>query len=390
MDTQTPQPTLDAERQEQARQYARLRRRFMLLSLGLSGGYALAWLVFGWSKALGVALGQLTDNPWLLVAAFGAVFGGIYYLLDLPLSYYTGFVLPHRFQLSTQTLRGWISDQLKLLALGGLIGGLLLELLYLTLRTYPTRWWLWMAGILLFFNLLLAHLAPVLIAPLFHKFVPLETEHGELVDRLLKLAAKTGTRVQGVFTFDMSRRTKAANAALFGLGNTRRIILGDTLLQEFTPDEIETILAHELGHQVHKDILWGILVQIALTVGGLYLTASALQWAVTRLEFGGVADISALPLLGLFLGLYGLITTPLGNAYSRWRERLADDFAVQITGKGSAFAAALTRLANQNLAEADPEPWVEFLLYAHPALSKRIARAQRSASTQPTTQGPGD
>jgi STE24 endopeptidase len=390
MDTQTPQPTLDAERQEQAKRYARLRRRFMLLSLGLSGGYALAWLVFGWSKALGASLGQLIDNPWLLVAAFGAVFGGIYYLLDLPLSYYTGFVLPHRFQLSTQTLRGWISDQLKLLALGGLIGGLLLELLYLTLRSYPIRWWLWMAGILLFFNLLLAHLAPVLIAPLFHKFVPLETEHGELVDRLLKLAARTGTRVQGVFTFDMSRRTKAANAALFGLGNTRRIILGDTLLQEFTPDEIETILAHELGHQVHKDILWGILVQIALTVGGLYLTAGALQWAVTRLDFRGVADISALPLLGLFLGLYGLITTPLGNAYSRWRERLADDFAVQITGKGSAFAGALTRLANQNLAEADPEPWVEFLLYAHPALSKRIARAQRSASTQPTTQGPGD
>jgi Zn-dependent protease with chaperone function len=174
----------------------------------------------------------------------------------------------------------------------------------------------------------------------------------------------------------MSRRTKAANAALVGLGSSRRIILGDVLLDEFTTDEIETVIAHELGHQVHRDIPRGILFSTLLTVGGLYLASLGLNWAVEVLGFGSVANIATLPLLGIVLGLYGLLTMPLENAYSRNREVAADRFALQATGNGPAFASALTRLANQNLAEVDPEPWVELLLYSHPALSKRIAMAE--------------
>jgi STE24 endopeptidase len=175
----------------------------------------------------------------------------------------------------------------------------------------------------------------------------------------------------------MSKRTKAANAALTGLGNTRRIILGDTLLKEFTPDEIETVLAHELGHHVHKDIPAGMLISALLTLGGLYIAALGLNWGVTYFGFEGVSDIAALPLFMLVMGLYGLVTMPLSNAYSRWRERRADQYALEATGNGQAYASALTRLANQNLAEADPEPWVEFLLYSHPSLSSRIAMAEK-------------
>jgi len=368
--------TLDPERQKQAREYARLRRRLMVVDLALGGLYALAWLVFGWSIMVNQALLSLTANDWLRVAMFGAVFGGIYFLIDLPLSYYSGFVLPHRYGLATQTLLGWISDQVKGILVGGILGLLVLEVIYAVLRAAPETWWLWAGGILLSFNVILANLAPVLLFPIFYKFKPLDAEHADLAGRLLHLAEQAGARVRGVYQFDMSRRTRAANAALTGLGNTRRILLGDTLLAEFTPAEIETVLAHELGHHVHRDIPIGIVVESVITLAGLFLASVGLKWGVKAFGFAGVSDVAALPLLGLVMGAFGLVTMPLGNAFSRWRERRADEYALQVTGNGAAYASALTRLANQNLAEADPAPWVEFLLYSHPALSKRIAMAK--------------
>jgi len=243
------------------------------------------------------------------------------------------------------------------------------------LRAFPDTWWLWAAGLLLIFDVVLSTLAPVLIFPIFNKYTPLGEEHAGLIERLMKLAERAHTRVRGVYQFDMSRRTKAANAALTGMGNTRRILLGDTLLNEFTTDEIETVLAHELGHHVHKDIPLGIAVSTVLTLGGLYLASVVLNWGVSYFGFTGPGDIAALPLFILVMGAYGLLTMPLGNAFSRWRERRADDYALKMTGNGPAFASALTRLANQNLADVDPEPWVEFLLYSHPALGKRIEKA---------------
>jgi STE24 endopeptidase len=368
--------TLDPEKQEQAIEYARIRRRLMLGDLALGGIYALLWLLTGWSIALRDYLLGLTNNDWLLVAGFILVFGGIYFLIDLPLGYYSSYVLPHRYGLSTQTFKGWIGDQVKSVLVGGVLGLLVIEIIYFVLRISPNLWWLWAGLILLFFNVILANLAPVLLMPLFYKFVPLEEEHADLVARLLNLAERAGTRVRGVYKFDMSRRTKAANAAITGLGNTRRIILGDTLIEEFTPDEIETVLAHELGHQVHRDIPIGILVESVITLGGLYLASLVLEWAVAALGYTGVSDVAAMPLFVLVMGAYGLLVMPLGNAFSRWREIRADEYALKMTGKGEAYASALTRLANQNLAEADPEPWVESLLYSHPALGKRIAMAE--------------
>jgi STE24 endopeptidase len=223
---------------------------------------------------------------------------------------------------------------------------------------------------------LLANLAPVLLLPLFYKFKPLSDDHADLVNRLLRLAEQAGTHVRGVYQFDMSRRTKAANAALTGLGNTRRILLGDTLLNDFTSDEIVTVLAHELAHHVHKDIPIGIIVESAVTLIGLFLASLGLTWGVEAFGFQGPADIAALPLLALVMGAYGLLTMPLTNAYSRWRERRADEYALIATGDGPAYASALARLANQNLADADPPGWMVFLFYSHPPLNRRIAMAQ--------------
>jgi STE24 endopeptidase len=368
--------SIDPQRQVLAKQYARINRRLLLLELVFGAVYTLAWLLAGWSASLQAALSTWTSNPWLQVGAFAMIFGGIYFLLNLPVSYYSGFVLPHRFEMSNESFSGWVMDQLKSLGLSVALGGILIELIYALLRVSPEWWWLWVAGAMLIFTVLLANLAPVLLMPIFFKFVPLGEEHIELVERLLRLAERTDTRVQGVYKFDMSRRTKAANAALAGLGNTRRIILGDTLIAEFTPDEIETVLAHELGHHVHKDIPVGIVLESAMTLVGLYLASLGLSWGVSYFGFSGPADVAAMPLLILVMGAYGFVTMPLGNAFSRWRERRADEYALGVTHNGPAYASALARLANQNLAEADPEPWVEFLLYSHPALQRRISMAQ--------------
>jgi Zn-dependent protease with chaperone function len=375
--------SLDPERQKRAKVYARIQRRLMLVDLAIGALYVIAWLALGWSATLKAYLLGWTANDWLLVVAYGAIFGAGIFLLSLPLSYYSGFVLPHRFDLSNQTVKGWIGDQVKSILIGAVLGGFLLEVVYALLRASPDLWWLWVAIFMLLFNVLLANLGPVILFPIFYKFAPLEDEHADLVERLLQLAERAGARVRGVYRFDMSRRTKAANAALAGLGNTRRILLGDTLLDEFTHDEIETVMAHELGHHVHKDIPIGILVESVMTLLGLYLASLGLRWGASAFGFAGPADIAALPVFALVMGAYGLVTMPLGNAYSRWRERRADEYALQATGKGEAYAAALVRLANQNLADADPEPWVEFLLHSHPALGKRIEMAQSFRANTP-------
>ena len=227
------------------------------------------------------------------------------------------------------------------------------------------------------FSVILGNLAPVLIMPLFNKYVPLGEEHADLADRLIRLAERAHTRVRGVYKFDLSRRTKAANAALTGIGNTRRIILGDTLINEFTPDEIETVLAHELGHQVHRDI------PLLITIGDGHDRRGPLS-RIPGDELGSdclrpdrCSRPAGLPALMLILGVYGLLTMPLENGFSRWREGMADDYALSATGKSAAFASAFTRLANQNLSEAEPEGWVVWLFYDHPPLGERIEKARQ-------------
>ncbi len=370
-------PTLDPARQGKAKEYARIRRRLFFVELGVDAILTVCGLVFGWALALKATLLGVTTNDWLVVPAFAVVFFLSFQVLELPLGYYSEYVLPHRYDQSTQTFGGWVKDQLISTLLMAAIGLPVLEVVYWLLRVTGPAWWLWAAGGYVVFVVLVSGLAPVVIMPLFNKFVPLGEEHADLIGRLKRLAERSGTRVSGVFRFDMSRRTKAANAALTGIGGTRRIILGDTLLAEFTPDEVESVIAHELGHHVNRDIPVGIVVSSAITLVGLSIVSLALNWGARALGFAGPADVGALPLLALTFGLFGVVTLPLNNAYSRWREARADAYALESTHNPDAFAAAMTRLANQNLAEADPEPWVVALLYSHPTIGQRLAMAAR-------------
>ena len=244
-----------------------------------------AWLVFGWNAALRDSLMVVSRNSIWLVAGFAIVFGAVMVVLDLPISYYTDYVLPRCYDLSTQTLREWAMDQVKSAAISIPIGLVLLEAVYAVLRAAPESWWLWGALIMLFFSVVLSILAPVVLMPIFNKFIPLQEEYGPLAERLMALAKKAGTGVEGVYQFDMSRRTKAANAALTGLGKTRRIILGDTLLKNFSTEEIETVMAHEMGHQVHKDIPLSILTNTVMMLAVFYLADLVLRWGVVCLLY---------------------------------------------------------------------------------------------------------
>lgn len=369
---------IDVERQRQAKEYARIRHRLLAVNLILSTVAIIIVLVFGLSVVLRNLVLGISTEPLIATFIYFAVALLSYGILFAPLTYYSGFVLPHRYGLSTQNLRGWLGDLIKGGVLALAFGGLVVEVIYFLLRVVPQWWWLIASLFMLVFTILLANLAPVLIFPIFFKFKPLED--AELVQRLMRLAEHARTHVNGVYTMLLSEKTTAANAAFMGLGNTKRIVLGDTLYQNYNHDEIETILAHELGHQVHNDIVWGIAVETLLTLIGFVVADFVMRLGVAFFGFNGIADLAAMPLLALALGAYSLITMPLGNAYSRWRETRADLYALETTRNPAAFTSAMEKLANQNLAELEPEAWVEWLLYDHPPIGKRLRLAQAYSS----------
>ncbi len=373
---------LDEARQQRARERARISRRLALLELGLVLALLLAALQTGaspWLRDRLRAAGIV--SPWLLVLAYSAIALVGYELLFLPLSYYRGYVLPHRYGLSTQSLRGWAADEAKSLGLALALGLPVATVVFWLLRTQPASWWWWAGLFFVLLGVLMAQLAPVLLVPLFNKLTPLDDP--DLIERLRALAQRSGTRLVGVYTIDLSRRTTAANAVIMGLGRTKRIALGDTLYASYGPAEIEAIMAHELGHQVHHDLELGIVVQSALTFLTLYLAHLALRWGVERLSYEGLSDVAAAPLLVLVAAVASLLALPASNAYSRWREARADRYAVRVAQQPGALRSALLRLTNQNLSEADPPSWVVWLLYSHPPLRQRLANllaAERVAS----------
>jgi len=385
IDIQQPQQVeLDLERQQKAKEYARIRRRLSFVSMGI-GVVGVFILLF---TNLGIWLGdQLQGLSWQPIAGWFPLQVLVYFLILIlgyeiitaPIAYYSGFVLPHRYGLSTLSLKSWLGDLFKGLALGLVLEVLVIEFVYALLAFQPQTWWLWVALAMLFFSVVMANLAPVLILPIFYKFTPLP--EGDLTKRLLALAERAHTRVRGVFTMHLSNKTTAANAALMGLGNTRRIVVGDTMLDRYTPDEIEVVLAHELGHHVHHDIWKLIISQSVLTLGGLYLVNVALHWAVeTQHLYYGLADAATIPLLLALMGAFGLIVMPISNGFSRLVEYQADEYALQSTRMVEPFKSAMTRLANQNLADVEPSPIVEFLFHDHPSIKKRLKHADEFAA----------
>jgi STE24 endopeptidase len=368
--TAIPVPADSAE----ARRYNRTKRWLGIADFGLGLLLLIVLLVTGWSGSLrDLAYQGARQNYTIAVFLYVFMLMVIGKTLAIGLDFYS-FRLEHRYHLSNQRLRSWLGDEMKSFLVGLVMATLVVEMVYFTLRMAPQHWWIvaWLAFLVLF--ILLAHLAPVVLFPIFYKFAPLENE--ELKQRLVRLGERAGTQVRGVYEWRLSEKSKKANAALTGLGNTRRIILADTLLQNYSHDEIEAVLAHELGHHVHRHILKGIAVQAGVTFVGFWAAASALHYSMDRLHwFETLSDFANLPLLILVAAVVSLLLMPALNAYSRYNERQADRYCFQSITSVSPFISAMNKLAEQNMAERTPSKWVEVLFHSHPAITKRVAAA---------------
>ncbi len=369
---QLSEPSLDVERQELAKQYARLMRRLSFVELVVVGALLLVLVFGGVSARLSHFLAF--PQPWAAALYFVVLVVGLGIIM-MPLNYYQGFILPRRYGLSNQQFGSWLADRAKASALGILLGLGVVIIVYWLLDRLPGAWWLWAGVLLSLLSLLLARLTPTLLLPLFFELKPLEDV--ELKQRLTNLAKQARTQICGVFTMDLSSKSTTANAMLAGLGNTRRIIISDTLLQQYAPGEIEVVLAHELGHHLHRDIPKLIAVQAVIFLLAFYLSDVVLKASLTPLAFQGIADVAAFPLLVLSLAIFGLAMTPLVNTYSRYLEASADKTAVELTANPQAFVTAMAKLTEQNLAVAQPSRWVEVLFYDHPSYTKRVNLARR-------------
>src|SRR5215216_1415252 len=305
------------------------------------------------------------------------------WLSSLPVAYFGGHEVERRFGLTKQSTRGWLGDQVKSLLLGVLLQTPLLTAAYAVIRRRPRDWWLIIAGASVPVTVALSNLAPVLLMPLFNRFQPLRDE--ALAGRVRALAARSGVRISDVYEMDMSRQSEKPNAMFTGLGNTKRIVLGDTLLAGFAEDEIEAVVAHELGHQVHGDIWRLIGFGAGAGFGLAWLLSRIAPLAVRRTsEQTGVSELTdeaSLPVLALLMTAMGFVLMPMQAAFSRAMERRADRFAVELTRNGEAYARAMEGLAAQSLADPDPPRPVVVMLYSHPPIVERI-RAARDATAQ--------
>jgi STE24 endopeptidase len=298
-------------------------------------------------------------------------------LITLPVSFFSGYCLEHRYNLSNQSVLQWVRERLKGIIVSLPLGVLLLLALYYCLRVYGTWWWLPMGCAIAILSVCFARLAPLLIFPLFYTFTPIS--QGSLKERIAHLCTQAGLRVEGVFTFNLSKDTKKANAGFAGIGKAKRVILGDTLVREFSEEEIETVFAHEVGHYVHRHIPVSIFVGVVSLFAILFLTSRLYEWSLEALGYSSLSELGALPLLGIWLSVLGAVIAPIGNAISRKHEREADAYAVERTGKRDAFVSALNRLAAMNISDIEPHPLVEWLFYSHPSISKRIRAIESMA-----------
>ncbi len=363
----------DEDRQVLARKLVAKRRRYSWSHTGVLLVYLLV-LLAGWSISLRSWIVSFGFPSWLASSLFLAILYTLVRALGWPYDYAGGYLLDRGFGLSTQSVRSWAKDQAKSYALGLAAVVAAGDVLLWLLATQPTWWWLLAWGLGIVVTLVLGFLAPVVFAPLFFRFKPLQD--AALRARYEALAAKAGVRVIGVFEMGASAKTRRSNAAVVGFGRTRRIVVTDTLLREFSPEETETVLAHELGHQHARDLVKGVVVGAGFSLVMWSLAGLAYAGTYASLGFASLGDMAGLPLLLLWSGLVSTAMGPLELWWSRRREARADRFSLDVTGDPAAFAAAMVKLSDQNLGLAHPKAWEKWLLFSHPPGRERVEAAR--------------
>jgi STE24 endopeptidase len=366
--------------EDKSTRYHRRRRRADAFGTALVGLFLLVLSASGASGLFRTAAEWVASwlpgplAPSTAVALFAGGLAITVHAIELPFAWYQGYWLERRYGLSTQILPHWLADHVKaaVASCGVMVAGL--SAVYLSLRWAPTLWWAVSAALFVVAMVGLARLAPVVLLPIFYRVRPLARP--ELSERLVRLAVRAGAPVIGAYEWALGGHTRKANAALAGIGRSRRILISDTMLDAYSEDEIEVILAHELSHHVHHDLWRGMAMQAATIVAGFFVTAAVLDRVVPWLGLRGPADVAGAPVLLMVAGVFSFAMLPVGNAMSRAQERRADRFALRLTGNPAAFVAAMRRLSQQNLAEERPSRLARWLFYSHPPMLERIAAAQ--------------
>jgi STE24 endopeptidase len=360
--------------QEPAKKYSRIKNILFGVELVLTFLLLYIMATQGPSVWIRNFAEYVSDNPWAATAVYYLVFGAVFTAVTFTLDMYQGYSIERKFSLSNQSFSGWLKDYSKKLLLSGLIFFILVEMLYFFFRRSDTAWWAWTALLWVLFTIVLSRVAPVVILPLFFKVKQLTDE--DLCSRVLNLAAKCGAKINGVYEIDLSSKTVKANAALAGLGRTRRILLGDTLLKEYSHEEIEVVLAHELGHHRRGHIAKILLFGAAASFAGFYAASLVFERLAGLIGLRGVSDLAGFPMLALIFSLFALLIMPVQNGLSRAFERQADRFALEITQNPDAFISMMGKMGDQNLSDKEPGRLEEIFLYDHPPIGKRIKMAK--------------
>lgn len=365
---------IDQEKQRQAKEYQKKKVIFKLVGSAVFLTYFSILIFSDLSLIIKGKILQFTNSEWQVIAIYIFSVLTAYDLISLPLEFYTSYTFEHKYHFCTQAVGNWFKDYLKsyLLSMGFAI--LIVEGIYWAIRAFPTIWYLIVSVFAILLIIFLGYLSPILLTPLFFKLKKIE-EDNELAQRLRRMCKKVNTKVKGVYEINFSSKTTKANAYLAGLGNTRRIVIADNLLDNFTVDEAEVVFAHELGHHIHRDILKLTFWSGLMCLGGFYFVSIILEKVSPYFRYG-ISDIVNFPILALSMSILLFLFGLPFNFYSRKREKAADEFALKTTGKVDAFITSMAKFTNRDLADAHPHPFIEFLLYTHPSISKRINYAQ--------------
>jgi STE24 endopeptidase len=367
-------PLIDKERQKIAARYRSDNRRVGIASLVVAGIFLVVLLYFDISQQLVQLIRDYVCSRIPVIVIYFSVLYVIYSLLSFPFAFLEGYAIEHKYGFSTQTTGSWFADWAKSFAVAYVIGLIVFMIIYVIIPGAPSWWWLWLALIMIGFSVVLANIFPVVILPLFYQTRPLDDD--DLKKEIAGLCSRAGLKVQGIFSIDLSSKTTKANAAVAGLGNTKRILLGDTLLSKYEKDEILSALAHEVVHFREHHTWWLILWQSLITIAMFYLFYLVQPVVYGWFGFLRADDIAAFPLFALAFSLFSYLFRPLGSALSRFYERRADRGALDLTGNADAFIHLIAKLCNEQLSIAYPNPVIEWYKYSHPSSGRRIAFAE--------------
>jgi len=356
---------------EKSKTYNRIKITVRIVELILDFAFLLFLIVTPFTKSLEQKIYSFTSNDYLAFTIFLAVIGILTSIISFPFDFYSSFLVEHRFNLSNQKFTDWILEKFKGAFISTLILYPLALIFYYLLKNYEL-WWLILAIVVFVFSILLARIAPTLIFPIFYKFTPLENQ--DLRSKLTKLCEKFNIKFEEIYQFNLSKNTKKANAGFTGVLKSKRIILSDTLIENFNDDEIVTIFAHELGHYKKKHIIKNIIIGFVTTFATFYFANHIYLILIEKFNYKSPSELSALPLLFMILALFSLILMPVTNSISRKYEYEADEFAVTSTGDKNSFISSLQKLSKINLADEDPNPVIEFIFHSHPSIKKRIQK----------------